>query len=685
MFQTLLVAIVVFTGQAAVTVAAPATTSSFVRQEEAAPPDWLSAETASRLELGFDVLIPAEVPEPFSGEPSVDASEGFYSLYWLIPGAPPTYLLITGEVGGTIPDFSFYDRNNQLKQNAEVQGQPAYHDLTPIYDKVYWKVGETVYVVDSHNLASIDSLTLANSLFPLGEEPPAAGGSTGSNSDEPVASGTLSVKKRVESGATVAINVEGVESADLVADAGTFAKNDKETLTKIGDGSYDWTAPETEEDLTVTFSLVDRVTKETVATAKTTVTGIEATSPPEATITCPKLATAGGVTQVTISGRGVITIDASDGTFPAEGPNLDFDKNASGNDVVTGTLPKSGSVELDWLAPGIEMTAYFFVFGEGETLLAECGTVVTYDEIAPTPTATRKPGTGGPGDGTDLPNRYDDIVTTVLEKRQSTDDDGDEATPTAKSTKTPKPDATATAKPKKKTKTPTPTVKPTRTKTPKPTKTPTRSATLTPTIVPTATFAPVTGTDGMVALDIGPAGGELVCTAGTAARVVIPANALNEQAMVTIRPIAKSSLPQVEGIRLLSSTAFDLTIAEATGVSIEELNLPATLTVDLPKDAKTERYHLYRIQGSNLIPLPNVQIGETGLTTSLTQFSRVVIGVPSATVVSSTERDPKPFILAALGFVTVMMIAFGVGSFVLRRRAPSITPRRTMPKRARIR
>ncbi len=52
-------------------------------------PAWLSAETAERLTVGFDVLVPSFVPGPFDGEPAVDAWDGFYQLYWLIPGAPP--------------------------------------------------------------------------------------------------------------------------------------------------------------------------------------------------------------------------------------------------------------------------------------------------------------------------------------------------------------------------------------------------------------------------------------------------------------------------------------------------------------------------------------------------------------------------------------------------------------------
>src|SRR4051812_11978565 len=50
-------------------------------------PDWLSPESAARLGVGIDVLIPSYVPAPFGGEPEVQASDGYYSLYWLIPGA----------------------------------------------------------------------------------------------------------------------------------------------------------------------------------------------------------------------------------------------------------------------------------------------------------------------------------------------------------------------------------------------------------------------------------------------------------------------------------------------------------------------------------------------------------------------------------------------------------------------
>ena len=130
-------------------------------------PDWLSSETAARLAIGIDVLIPSYVPAPFGGEPEVQASDGYYSLYWLIPGAPPTYLRVTGTAGGEIPAFSYYDRNVQLVQNDSVMGYPAWHDVTPIYDLVYWQVGNVVYTVESHNMAGDTTMGIANSLMSL--------------------------------------------------------------------------------------------------------------------------------------------------------------------------------------------------------------------------------------------------------------------------------------------------------------------------------------------------------------------------------------------------------------------------------------------------------------------------------------------------------------------------------------
>ena len=131
----------------------------------------MSAESAARLDLGFPVLAPGAVPGPFGGEPSIYAAGGYYSLYWVIYGGAPTFLEIRGEVGGDIPDGSAYDLNVPLVVNANVQGNDAYRDLTPIYDTVWWASGGIVYMVSSRGLTGTDSLALANALSLL--SPPA--------------------------------------------------------------------------------------------------------------------------------------------------------------------------------------------------------------------------------------------------------------------------------------------------------------------------------------------------------------------------------------------------------------------------------------------------------------------------------------------------------------------------------
>lgn len=129
--------------------------------------DWMSADQAAQLDLGFTVLAPSWVPAPFGGSPSIQASGGYYSLYWMNGGGAPTFLQITGEVGGSLPAGSPADLNNQLFINATVQGYDAIHDVTSIYDNVWWIAGGVLYMVSSNNMTGVDSLTLANSLIAL--------------------------------------------------------------------------------------------------------------------------------------------------------------------------------------------------------------------------------------------------------------------------------------------------------------------------------------------------------------------------------------------------------------------------------------------------------------------------------------------------------------------------------------
>lgn len=132
---------------------------------------YIGPENGAALDLGFPVLVPSWVPGPFGGSPAIDAGGGYYSLYWMLGGGDPTFLQVTGQVGGGLPAGSPYDLNNQLFINSSVQGYDAIHDVTPAYDAVWWIAGGVLYKVESRN-SSTDSLSLANSLITF--EPPAA-------------------------------------------------------------------------------------------------------------------------------------------------------------------------------------------------------------------------------------------------------------------------------------------------------------------------------------------------------------------------------------------------------------------------------------------------------------------------------------------------------------------------------
>ena len=126
--------------------------------------DYISTDVGYALDLGFPVLVPGWIPSPFGGSPAIDAGGGYYGLYWMNSGGDPTFLHITGQVGGGLPAGSPYDLNNELFINASVMGYDAIHDVTPAYDAVWWIMGGVLYKVESRN-SGTDSLSLANSLI----------------------------------------------------------------------------------------------------------------------------------------------------------------------------------------------------------------------------------------------------------------------------------------------------------------------------------------------------------------------------------------------------------------------------------------------------------------------------------------------------------------------------------------
>jgi len=166
--------VLAFGGFSPKTLAAPGS-SSFPATVLAQNVDWMSADTAASLDLPMDVLVPSWIPAPFdSVAPSITASGGYYELYWMIPGGPPTFLYIEGTAGGGMPAGSPANLNNELTINASVQGWNAIHDIgipagsdTPIYDQVWWIANGVLYTVSSNNMTGTDTMSLAESLVVL--------------------------------------------------------------------------------------------------------------------------------------------------------------------------------------------------------------------------------------------------------------------------------------------------------------------------------------------------------------------------------------------------------------------------------------------------------------------------------------------------------------------------------------
>jgi hypothetical protein len=658
------------------TIAAPAGEHG-AQQRSYQIPEWMSQETASRLAVGIDVYVPPYVPGPFGGEPEVQAYDGYYSLYWLIPGAPPTFLHVTGEYGGVIPDFSYYDRNIQLEQNATVLGYPAYHDLSPIYDIVYWAIGDVVYTVESHNLTADDSLSLANALMYMAPPEPSGGEETGgeeTGGEEPETERvfTLGVPASVQSGEVAAIGVDGEGDVLLTAQDGYFHATGENTVVVSGGTSVDWEAPYYESDTTLYFYVYDLESGEELTSASTALEGyLSEGEVVVADVQCPPEATGGKQARIAVTGNGTIILSATDGSWPAESPNTDFQPDAEGGTVLVGTLADQASATLSWLAPPTTGTVYITVLDLNETVLDECGievvsTSVSGDLGAPALSS------GGPlvsGDGTGVLEVDQSVVLRAIanptgfagdasggpeangpdyglvaqqETEQTAQEEDDQETLSTASTSD---DSGADT-------------------------------------IDETELGPSTGADGMVAIGMNRNGGSLENAEG--AKVVVPPGALSDQTTVMITPVEDHELPEVGNVTLVPGTAFDVSFSEADGRSVGELSAPATLTLSVKSAISGQGARIYRVDGTTLEPMPLVADNAGSVTTEITEHSRFVIGVPVATVAGTTETF-NPFIVGGLAILALLSAGLLISRGVQRRKTRIIPVRRPAPSRVRYR
>jgi hypothetical protein len=273
--------------------------------------DWMSAESARSLDLGFSVLVPSSIPAPFSSGPSISASGGYYSLYWGPSGR--TFAQVTGVVGGSLPAGSPADLNNELSINASVRGYDAINDITAISDALWWIEGGVLYKVETKE-TSVTSIDLANSLVtlvppepepepteepteapeetPEPEETPDSGSTetptstaevdgedptdaeataTAEATESPNVGSVLSAPETVISGGAATIAVEGAEASDLIASDGAFTDTEGTGIVDVQDGPIGWRAPFVEVDTVVTIQLLESQTGEEVDTIEITV------------------------------------------------------------------------------------------------------------------------------------------------------------------------------------------------------------------------------------------------------------------------------------------------------------------------------------------------------------------------------------------------------------------------------
>jgi hypothetical protein len=217
--------------------------------------EYLSAGSGAALDLGFPVLVPSWVPGPFGGEPAIDAGGGSYSLYWMIGGGEPTFLQVSGAVGGGLPAGSPYDLNIQLSINASVNGFDAIHDVTPIYDAVWWIQGGVLYSVQSRNMTGTDSLGLAQALIafvppaaPEPTSPPPTLPSTEAPVEEPLPTAVPVVDETGEGDTTSEPTTDEADasSTESEAEAESVTPSDPGQVTPQEEGSSEASQPSTQ-------------------------------------------------------------------------------------------------------------------------------------------------------------------------------------------------------------------------------------------------------------------------------------------------------------------------------------------------------------------------------------------------------------------------------------------------------
>jgi hypothetical protein len=650
-------------------------------------PDWLSTETASRLNVGIDVLVPSYVPAPFGGEPEVQASDGYYSLYWLISGAPPTFLRVTGTAGGEIPAFSYYDRNVPLEQNDSVMGYPAWHDDTPIYDLVYWQVGNVVYTVESHNLAGDTTMGIANSLMSLvipdsSQEPTddGAGGTDGGNaqgSPTDVPTNGLYVSSiiapaTVSSGGIAGIRVEGSGDVYLVASDGYFPASGETGIVVSGGGAVDWQAPQTDDDVTITFGAYNMADDSQLATTTTLVHGVAAQGSADVApdLQCPATASAGLEARVVVSGSGGLSLSSSTGSWPIETPNTDFQPDLDGGSTISGGLGAGATIALSWLAPS-ETGPATISLSDGSGAEVDSCSIEVVGESGQGDLGAPAPAQEGlaSGDGTGIDEADEETVLQVIANPIGFAGDASGG---------PEANGADYGLPPEEDESDDSAAQSTR----QPTRAAVSSSASSLSNSPDAKLGPAAGADGMYAITLGTDGGDLQSPYG--ASIHVPKKCLTDQTTVMIKPVDDKSIPQLPGISTVPGTAFDVSFGMADGRAVTDLQKPAMLTIALQSATTSEHARIYRVEGSTLKLMPLTSSDSGSVSTEIDGLARFVVGIPTASATASTSSI-NPFLIGGLGLVALVSAGLLISRGLSRRKPRMIPARRPSTNRVRYR
>lgn len=641
-------------------------------------PDWLTSETVARLSVGIDVLIPSYVPAPFGGEPEVQASDGYYSLYWLVPGAPPTYLRITGTAGGEIPAFSYYDRNVQLEQNDVVMGYPAWHDVTPIYDLVYWQVGNVVYTVESHNMTGDTTMGIANSLMSM--VVPEAGGETadpGPSGQTPtetagddIAVSFIGSPETVASGAIASIGIEGSGDIYLVASAGYFIASGDTGIWVSTGSAVDWQAPDTDGDLEVTFGAYRLSDDAKLAEASTLVRGVAAEPAADTPIDiqCPANASASMEARIALYGSGGVAITSSSGYWPIETPNVDFQPALDGGATISGGLGAGSTITLSWMAPDAVGTATLSVTDSEGNEVDSCSIEVVSergagDLGAPAPSSEGQ----ASGDGTGISEANGEVVAQVIanpigfagDASGGPEANGPDYGYVEEIPEDDEPEVAASTS-----------------------RTPVSSSARSLSESPDSKLGPAAGADGMYAITLGTDGGRLDSPYG--ATVIVPKDCLKDQTTVMIKPVDDKAVPETAGISTVPGTAFDVAFGAADGRAVEDLENPALLTIALQSASISENARIYRVDGTTLTLMPVTDSNAGSISTEIDGLARYVVGVPQASTAASTSSI-NPFLIGGLGLVALLSAGLLISRGLTRRKPRLIPARRPANSRVRYR